>query len=237
MAFNIGLRVSDYSIKKVLRSDDTGTAYLAANPTLPRYDTLKVLTAELSGDADFRSRFLQAAELAAVLAHPNIATVYTTGETHEHELWVTMQYVSGSDALTELQEQRMTVSRAVHIVGEVAKALDYAHGCNIVHGDVKPANFLLDATDARVLLTDFGVARAPQQGDQQGVEVDGPGDISALASSLYVLLTGATPVGAESGAAITAVLARATAEDPDDRYQSAGEFAAAAAEAVAGSAA
>jgi eukaryotic-like serine/threonine-protein kinase len=238
MAVNIGILVSNYSIKKVLGSDEMGTVYLVANPSVARYDTLKVLTTELSGDADFRARFLQVAELATALSHPNIATVYSTGETVDHELWIAMQYVSGSDAYEELREHRMTAPRAVHIIAEVAKALDYAHGCNVVHGDVKPANFLLDPAGDRVLLGDFGIAR---DDDHDGTAaVGGRADIYALASSLYVLLAGATPIVSAgrpaTNNAVNAVITKAMSENPDDRYPSAGEFAAAATEAFSSAA-
>jgi len=56
-----------------------------------------------------------------------------------------MQFVDGTDADAALQAGTMTPQRAVRIIGEVAKALDYAHRHNVVHRDVKPANFLLTA--------------------------------------------------------------------------------------------
>jgi eukaryotic-like serine/threonine-protein kinase len=59
---------------------------------------VKVLSAELSRDEQFRARFLREADLAATLDHPNIVTVYTRGETAEGQLWIAMQFVDGSDA-------------------------------------------------------------------------------------------------------------------------------------------
>jgi serine/threonine protein kinase len=71
-----------------------------------------------------------------------------------------MQYVQGSDADKEVTGRGMDPARAAHIIGEVAKALDYAHRRKLLHRDVKPANFLLAPNDERVLLADFGIARA-----------------------------------------------------------------------------
>lgn len=275
MVLRAGTVISGYRIEKVLGSGGMGTVYLAANPVLPRRDALKVLSSELSQDPAFRARFLREADLAATLDHPNVVTVYTRGETEEGQLWIAMQYVAGSDASKELDEGRMTAKRAVRIVGEVAKALDYAHRRKLIHRDVKPANFLLSPDDERIFLADFGIARALD--DSVGLtatgtvmttvayaapetlgsgHVDGRADIYALACSLYRMLTG-HPVFASAGGmaalmaahltqppprvtdrakhlppAIDAVVARAMAKNPDDRYQSARDFAEAAAAAL-----
>ncbi len=275
MVLSAGTLISGYRIEKVLGSGGMGTVYLAANPVLPRRDALKILSSELSHDPAFRSRFLREADLAATLDHPNVVTVYTRGETAEGQLWIAMQYVGGSDAYKELEEGRMTTTRAVHIVGEVAKALDYAHRRQVIHRDVKPANFLLAPDDERVLLADFGIARALN--DSVGLtatgavmasvayaapetlsagEVDARADIYALGCSLYRMLTGHAAFASSGGMAavmaahltrppprvtdrvknlpqaIDTVIAKAMAKNPDDRYQKAYEFAAAAAVAL-----
>src|SRR5262245_8593291 len=139
-----------------------GSVYLAANPTLPRLDALKVPSAELSRDPDFRARFLREADVAAAVDHPQIVSAYNRGETDDGQL--------NRDAVRRWHRRRRraarrhdTAPRAVHIISEVAKALDFAHAHNVVHRDVKPANFLLSgpADEAeRALLGDFGIARA-----------------------------------------------------------------------------
>ena len=75
-----------------------GAVYLAANPTLPRHDALKVLSAELSRDPDFRARFVREADVAAALEHPQIVSVYNRGQTEDGQLWIAMQFVDGTDA-------------------------------------------------------------------------------------------------------------------------------------------
>jgi eukaryotic-like serine/threonine-protein kinase len=130
---------------------------------LPRLDALKVLSAELSRDPTSGPRFVREADVAAALDHPQIVSVYNRGETGYGQLWIVMQFVDGTDADDALRAGTMTARPAVHIISEVAKALDFAHTHNVVHRDVKPANFLLSGPadeSERVLLGDFGIARA-----------------------------------------------------------------------------
>ena len=169
----VGSMVAGYRIERGIGTGGMGTVYLAKNPTLPRHDALKVLSAELSRDPGFRDRFVREADIASVLNHPNIVSIYNRGETEDGHLWIAMQFVPGTDAEAALLAGTMTPMRAIHIVGEVAKALDYAHQRNVVHHDVKPANFLLSdevGDDEKVLLGDFGVARAL---DDVGISMDG----------------------------------------------------------------
>lgn len=210
-----------YQIERVLGGGGMGTVYLARNPDLPRSEALKILNPELSSDTDFRARFIREAEVAAALDHPNIVSIHQRGE-FEGQLWIAMQYVDGTDANAALKNGTMTPARAVHIVGEVAKALDYAHQRGVVHRDIKPANFLLSGPigpEERVLLGDFGIARAL---DDAGLTItgsvtatvayaapevlagqpfDGRADLYSLACTLFRLLTGRAPYPTTNGSA------------------------------------
>src|SRR4051812_8052324 len=158
MALDVGSVFAGYTIEGKIGSGGMGVVYRARHPNLPRSVAIKVLSEELSGDDEIRRRFLNEAELASSLEHPGIVTVHDRGET-DGRLWISMQYVDGSDAEKEIKNGRMTPQRAVHITSEVAAALDYAHRRHILHRDVKPANFLLSADDERIYLADFGIAR------------------------------------------------------------------------------
>lgn len=230
-----GALVSGYRIDRVLGAGGMGTVYLADNPVLPRKDALKVLSAEYSLDGQFRARFQQEADLAAGLDHPNIVTVYNRGESETGQLWIAMQYVAGSDAHKELDAGSMTAIRAVRIIAEVAKALDYAHRRGLIHRDIKPANFLLapdSHDDERVLLADFGIARLRDAGSHltatgavvatvayaapealSGADIDHRVDVYALGCALYRMLTGKTPFGG-TGNAATVIAAHLSSPPP-----------------------
>ncbi|MDT5345898.1 MAG: eukaryotic-like serine/threonine-protein kinase, partial [Mycobacterium sp.] len=159
----VGTVLAGYRIERIIGAGGMGTVYVAQNPELPRCDALKVLSAELSRNDEYRARFIREADVASRLQHPNVVSIYSRGETDDGHLWIAMQFIDGTDADDALRTGSMTPTRAVHIVGEIARALDYAHRHNIVHRDVKPANFLLSHEGGgpeQVLLGDFGIARA-----------------------------------------------------------------------------
>ncbi|MCP9275886.1 serine/threonine-protein kinase PknH/PknJ [Mycolicibacterium arenosum] len=217
-----GSVIAGYRVERLLGVGGMGSVYLAQNPELPRLDALKLLTGELSRQPEFRARFIREADVASKLSHPNIVSVYSRGEAEDGSLWIAMQYVDGTDADAALKSGTMTPARAIHIVAEVAKALDYAHQHHVVHRDVKPGNFLLSGppgVNERVLLGDFGIARAL---DDVGLTMtgsvvatmayaapevlsghpfDGRADIYSLTCTLFRLLTGKTPFSGANGPA------------------------------------
>ncbi|MFD3507627.1 serine/threonine-protein kinase [Nocardia sp. NPDC058666] len=226
MALNPGTIVGGYRIQRILGAGGMGTVYLGKHPSLPRMDALKVLSAELSRDPEFRARFEREANLAAGLDHPNIVSVYNRGDEH-NQLWIAMQYVEGTDAAAELARDphAMTPLRALRITTEVGKGLDYAHRRGLLHRDVKPANFLLssndDSEEERVLLTDFGVAKSTDDASEltqtgsflatiayappeqlSGASLDHRADIYSLACAFFKLLTGQNPYPAAQPAMV-----------------------------------
>jgi serine/threonine-protein kinase len=216
MPLGDGQLFAGYTILRRLGSGAMGEVYLVQHPRLPRRDALKVLPAEFTTDDEYRQRFHREADVAATLWHPHIVGVHDRGE-FEGQLWISMDYVDGTDA-AHLQQERysggMPPDEVVKIVTAVADALDYAHQNELLHRDVKPANILLSRPELgkeRILLADFGIARwindasgltsnsmtvgtvayaAPEQ--LMGEPLDGRADQYALAATAFHLLTGST---------------------------------------------
>ena len=217
--------IAGYVIESLLGTGGMGSVYLARHPNLPRKVALKLLHRSLTNDDYVRSRFEHEANHAARLEHPNIVAVYDRGRVDD-QLWIAMQYVAGSDAAKLLNSGPRPADQAVHIVAETGRALDYAHHLGILHRDVKPANILLAPGDyegapERVLLTDFGIAKALDEAGHmtrtgtlvatlhyaspeqiEGQQLDGRADVYSLGCTLFHLLTGTAPYPGPNSSAI-----------------------------------
>ncbi|MET0454095.1 MAG: serine/threonine-protein kinase [Mycobacterium sp.] len=212
-----GEMFAGYLIIRRLGAGGMGEVYLVQHPRLPRREALKILPSALTNDVDFRERFHREADIAATLWHPNIVAIHDRGE-FEGQIWITMDYVEGTDAsrlLNERYPNGMPAEEALAIVRATAGALDHAHQQGLLHRDVKPANILLTTPAAgqrRVLLADFGIARkqdeisgltatnmtvgsvtyaAPEQ--LTGEPLDGRADQYALACTAFHLIVGSPP--------------------------------------------
>ncbi|WP_280439759.1 protein kinase domain-containing protein [Nocardia cyriacigeorgica] len=174
-----------------------------------------------AADESLRARFELEADHAARLEHPNIVAVYDRGHVADR-LWISMQHVPGTTAAELVRTGPVRPERALHIVSEIGRALDYAHHCGVLHRDVKPANILLGPPPSpdepeRVLLADFGIAKALDEAigltrtgmfvasleyaapEQFGNSViDDRCDIYALGCTFYALLIGRPPYSGRS---------------------------------------
>jgi serine/threonine-protein kinase len=230
-----------------------GVVYRATQLALQRPVALKVIAHELADKEGFRERFLRESQLAASLDHPSVVPVYDARE-EGGELIVAMRLVEGGDLRKLIKrEGPLAPDRAIALLGQIADALDAAHAAGIVHRDVKPHNILVEGD--RAYLSDFGLAKAfadtgagsgasivgtveymaPEQ--WRGERVDPAADVYSFGCVLYEALTGIVPYARKDSdtepelpRGIDAVIERAVAKDPVDRYRTAGELIAAAAE-------
>jgi serine/threonine protein kinase len=202
-----------YEIEAEVGRGGMAVVYRARDVRLRRKVALKVLPPELAFRDEVKRRFLREAEMAAALAHPHIVPIYAVDE-NDGLVWMAMGLVDGETLAERLhREPRPPVDVVRRILREVCEALAYAHREGVVHRDVKPDNLLIENGTGRVMITDFGIARAAE-GDQRltatGIavgtpaymspeqamgerEVDGRADLYALGIVGYLMLAGELP--------------------------------------------
>jgi CHASE2 domain-containing sensor protein len=208
-----------FEVQKELGKGAMGVVYLGKDPKIGREVAIKTmaLAQEFEPEelTEVKERFFREAETAGRLSHPNIVTVYDTGEEHDF-CYIAMELLKGADLAPYVKQGNLLpVERVVSIAARVADALGYAHRQGVVHRDVKPANMMYDPQTDTLKVTDFGIARltdssktktgmvlgtpsymSPEQ--LAGKRIEGRSDLFSLAVSLYQLLCGKLPFQGES---------------------------------------
>ncbi len=174
---------------------------------------IKRILPELAKDPEFAARFIAEAKVAVRLSHANIVQVFDFGRIGE-SLFIAMEYVDGLDLAAMLRKfkdegRQVPLPAAFHIAIEIVRALDFAHGHNVVHRDVSPSNILVSRA-GEVKIADFGIAVAarphakggsgprkvmgkwrymsPEQA--RGDTLDTRSDLFSAASVIFELFTG-----------------------------------------------
>jgi len=191
-----------------------GVVYRAEDTRLKRTVALKFLSPELTADPETRERFIQEAQAASALDHPNICTIHEIDETEDGRMFIAMACYEGQSLRERLKRGRLTREEALATAVQVARGLVQAQEKGIIHRDIKPANIFI-ATHGTVKILDFGLAKltadirltrtgttlgtvaymSPEQAE--GKAVDGRTDVWSLGVTLYEMLTGGLPFGGE----------------------------------------
>ncbi|MGI9078531.1 MAG: serine/threonine-protein kinase [Gemmatimonadaceae bacterium] len=209
-----------YDLEDEIGRGGMGIVYRARDKRLKRTVAIKLLPPELAFRSEIKTRFLREAETAAQLNHPHIVPIYSVDE-RDGLVFFVMTCVTGKTLGGRLHEcGQLSVEETRKIMREVSDALAYAHGRGVIHRDIKPDNILLDAESGRSMVTDFGIARAIQEGGdsrltatgmaigtpaymspEQAVGdrvVDGRSDLYSLGVLGYQMLVGEPPFIASS---------------------------------------
>jgi CHASE2 domain-containing sensor protein/tRNA A-37 threonylcarbamoyl transferase component Bud32 len=208
-----------FEVQKELGKGAMGVVYLGKDPKIGRQVAIKTmaLSQEFEADelAEVKQRFFREAETAGRLSHPNIVTIYDTGEEHDF-CYIAMELLKGGDLAPYTKAGNLLpVDQVVSITARVADALGYAHQQGVVHRDIKPANMMYHRESDTLKVTDFGIARltdssrtktgmvlgtpsymSPEQ--LAGKRIEGRSDLFSLGVTLYQLLCGRLPFEGES---------------------------------------
>jgi serine/threonine-protein kinase len=238
----LGKTIGDFQLVEDLDESGETMVFKGFQPSMNRYAAVKMLKPSAARDPNAVQQFLQQGELMARMQHPNILEVYNSGQ--EGGVVYRAERLAESGSLGDHLSWFYEPDQVLGLMNEIVGGLEYIHGHGYVHGNLKPNNILLDARQ-KPLLADFGTPPrqtqppspylAPEQ--VQGGVVDARADVYALGVLVTEVLTGqAPPPGMvvsprarrpELPEALERVIFKAKAQNPDQRFQSVGEFRAA----------
>ena len=228
-----------YRVVRQLGHGGMGAVFEAENIWTKRRVAVKVMRPEIAAHAQYAQRFLQEAQAATQLAHPNIVDVLDMGKDEElGSLYIVQEFLTGSDLRKHLEAAgRVPVREALELILPVMEALVTAHTRGVIHRDIKPDNLFLTETPRGVVpkLIDFGIAKvvgeggdslqqtrtgvlmgsphymSPEQG-RGDPGLDARTDVWSLGVVLYEMLSGTRPH--ESTTNANALIAKIIYEDP-----------------------
>ncbi len=206
-----GVQLGHYVITERIAQGGMGTVFKALEPALERYVAIKVLRPEYASNVAYVQYFQEEARAVAALRHPNIIPIFYIGQ-EGNVVFFSMSYIEGETFENWIDNKRwFNEEQAKWFLSHAVAALHSAHKANIVHLDIKPANFLVDRAN-NILLTDFGLAQkivkdAEEAGEREAfgtpayvspeqisrAPTDQRTDIYSLGATLFHLMTGQQP--------------------------------------------
>lgn len=213
-------RVGRYDVERLIGAGGMGIVFKAFDSDLHRPVALKVLAPHLAHSGGARQRFAREAQSAAAVVHENVVPIHYV-DTQGKLPFLVMQYVPGESLQTRVdRDGPLPVDEILQIGIQIARGLAAAHDQGLVHRDVKPGNMLLEPAVNRVLITDFGLARAaddasvtrsgiiagtphymsPEQA--QGKAIDSRSDLFGLGGVLYFMSAARPPFRADGAIAV-----------------------------------
>jgi serine/threonine protein kinase len=230
-----------YKILERIGAGGLGVVYRGRDAQRGRTVAIEVVPDSASVDADHRAGLVREAQASTVLSHPNIASLYEIGE-EQGQLFLVFEFVPGQTLQAAIGAQPMNLRRALDIGVQIADALADAHAHDIFHRSLKPASVIV-TPKGKAKVLDFGLAvwiagevwrdkaadavayMSPEQ--LRGDLVDERTDIFSLGVVLFEMVTGTIPPAKRRlPREVDAIVAKAIAPDPRERYQSAAALAA-----------
>jgi tRNA A-37 threonylcarbamoyl transferase component Bud32 len=213
-----------YQNRGLLGEGGYGRVYRAHDQQLGRDVAIKVLLFEGARDPRLQERFAREARLLASLDHPAIVKILAWGTNENGNPYQVLEFVEGTTLAVQIgRDRRLSPTRFREIFAACLAGLDYAHGCGVIHRDIKPTNIIIctRADEFAIKIVDFGIARqlddsagsgrtltqtghllgspvymSPEQ--CRGDRIDRLTDIYSLGCVMYETLSGQPPHQADS---------------------------------------
>jgi len=213
---SLGLLDDQYDVRSVIGAGGMGVVLEADDLSLSRTVAVKVLSPQLAVSPSAQRRFSREAKAVAAIRHPNVIAIHGVSKCDVGP-YLVMPRIHGSSLQERIDAKgSLPLEDILKIAVQVSRGLAAAHACGLVHRDVKPANILLDQDEGKAILTDFGLARAVDDGSitrfgsvagtpeymspeqARGTKIEQTSDLFSLGSVIYAMSTGRPPFRGEN---------------------------------------
>jgi len=220
-----GAAVDGFVIDGLVAEGGCGSLYRARDMASGETVAIKLLHRQHAADGNMVKRFRREAQAVQHIGHPGVVAIRTIGALHDGRPYIAMDWLEGQDLGCELaQRGRLSPAEILEVAEQVGAALEAAHGCGVLHRDVKASNVMVRREGERVRYTliDFGIAKWAAPGEQatvtfatllgtpqvmapeqiRGEPVDARTDVYAFGVLLFQLATGRYPFAGSDAAEI-----------------------------------